>query len=158
MNRVLWLIVAFVFLTIFPVQAAVQVANNGTNLGVTEHLNVQGASTTESGGVVTINTLAETGTKAITGSLSVSGTTTMAGTISVTNAQVNGIATLASGNVTVNSTAVTGTTEGILLSYRTKNGTLGSLYPSAVTNATSFVITSTAGADDNSTVYWEVHN
>lgn len=63
-----------------------------------------------------------------------------------------GSATLVGGTVTITTTAVTANSR-IFLSNNANGGTVGALYVSARTAATSFVITSTSGTD-TSTVSW----
>lgn len=63
-----------------------------------------------------------------------------------------GQATLVGGTVVVSNTAVTASTR-IFLSHANTSGTLGHLYISARTAATSFTITSSSGTD-TSTVNW----
>lgn len=63
-----------------------------------------------------------------------------------------GQATLVGGTVVVSNTVVTANTR-IFLSHANTSGTLGHLYVSARTAATSFTITSSSGTD-TSTVNW----
>jgi len=99
----------------------------------------------------------ETGACGLAGNTTIGGFTSMAGLIKATSNQTAGIATLVTGNVTVNSTAVNNVTSEIYATERVKSGTQGSLSIGAIINATSFVITSSSAAD-NSTVSWLVVN
>ncbi len=69
-----------------------------------------------------------------------------------------GAATLASGTVTINTTAVTSGSK-IFLTYITPSGTTGQLSaPSgSISSGTSFVINSTSGSDNSTVYYWIVN-
>lgn len=69
---------------------------------------------------------------------------------------IAGIATLASGTVTVNTTSVTANSQ-VMLTRQTAGGTVGELTVGTITAGTSFVINS-ASATDTSTVAWFIIN
>lgn len=81
---------------------------------------------------------------------------TVGGTVTVktgTNARA-GVATLSMGTATVNTTAVSTSTSVIMLGRRSVGGIAGALYVSAITNGTSFVISSLNGADTSVVGWW----
>lgn len=112
-------------------------------------LSTTGAATIAAG-TATLSTLTVTGITTLHN-------VTRDGTFGITNANVTSIGTLASGNVTISSTAVTAASE-ILFSYRTVNGTAGSLWVPTINAGTNFTVRSTAGLADNSTFSWMVTN
>ena len=97
------------------------------------------------------NTAAATGVNPGTGIVNYDGTTWRLTSI---GAVKSGTATLVAGTVTVADTAITANSI-IRVTRRSIGGTVGALYISALTAATSFAITSTNAAD-TSVVYYEI--
>ena len=148
----------------------------------TFHANVTGAAVTTigTGGTGAVNIGNATGNTAVTGALTASTTLTATlGNITATNGNLSlahagnkllihattagsdsvGTATLASGTVTVATTAVS-TNSKIFVSYETCASASGLLDApaSSISNGVHFVINSTDGADSTSTVnYWIVN-